>query len=271
MAKERNIDTIAITDHSTTSGIQEAKAAGKENDVKIVPGIELVSSYGGIKFHLLGLFIDETAAQLKSMMFSYHAKRAKLMISLLKELEKMGIPIPKSRSAIELSMIKLIKFYGTQLPTEQAKRIVCAIKHTNQYKSLNQLAIPFDYASGVIHKSCGLAVIPHLSRLPMIEQDQYEFVSALKEIGLDGIETCHPEYAKEQIEFYSSIADQMKLFKTGGSDYHGKNPGVVELGQCVTPVEHMKKMEEISQTTYNAQQSISCLNASKWRHQIRHN
>ena len=55
-AKERGIDTIAITDHNTTNGIKEATSAGMQYGVSVIPGIELSTRYKNNSIHLLGYF-----------------------------------------------------------------------------------------------------------------------------------------------------------------------------------------------------------------------
>jgi len=58
-AKLRNLDAIAITDHNTLKGIQEARLIRQSNDVEIIPGVEVsvpISPYG---LHLIGLFVED--------------------------------------------------------------------------------------------------------------------------------------------------------------------------------------------------------------------
>lgn len=59
IAKESNVDTIAITDHKTMSGVEEAMKAGEWLGVKVIPGIELSTRFNGKKVHILGYFTNE--------------------------------------------------------------------------------------------------------------------------------------------------------------------------------------------------------------------
>ena len=56
-AAEKNLKAIAITDHDTVAGLEEAKQAGQELGVTVVPGIELNITFSTGEFHLLGLGI----------------------------------------------------------------------------------------------------------------------------------------------------------------------------------------------------------------------
>lgn len=56
LAKERNVDIMAITDHNTVSGIQEGIRVGSIHGVKVIPGIELSTRFKGNRVHILGYF-----------------------------------------------------------------------------------------------------------------------------------------------------------------------------------------------------------------------
>ena len=57
-AKSLGVDTIAITDHNSTAGIDEAAAAGRLYGVAVIPGVELSTEYRGEGIHILGYFKD---------------------------------------------------------------------------------------------------------------------------------------------------------------------------------------------------------------------
>lgn len=60
LAKKREVDIIAITDHNSTTGIDEAMKEGKENDIVIIPGVELSTKYNNCRVHVLGYFKDDS-------------------------------------------------------------------------------------------------------------------------------------------------------------------------------------------------------------------
>ena len=59
LAKKRNVDIIALTDHNTVSGNEEAILVGQIHNIKVIPGIELSTRYKGNKVHILGYFTDD--------------------------------------------------------------------------------------------------------------------------------------------------------------------------------------------------------------------
>lgn len=60
LAKKREVDIMAITDHNNTDGIDEAIEEGKINDIRIIPGVELSTRYNNCRVHVLGYFKDDS-------------------------------------------------------------------------------------------------------------------------------------------------------------------------------------------------------------------
>lgn len=82
MASQNSMDIIAITDHDTVSGVNEALDAGKKAKIKIIPGIELSTLYQNKSVHVLGYFksISDISSEFKNFlkeMSIYREKRAK--------------------------------------------------------------------------------------------------------------------------------------------------------------------------------------------------
>lgn len=60
LAKKRNIDIMALTDHNTTSGLDEAIKRGNDIGIKVIPGVELSTRYNNTRVHILGYFKDDS-------------------------------------------------------------------------------------------------------------------------------------------------------------------------------------------------------------------
>lgn len=60
LAKKRDVDIMAITDHNNTDGIYEAIEEGKINNIRVIPGVELSTRYNNCRVHLLGYFKDDS-------------------------------------------------------------------------------------------------------------------------------------------------------------------------------------------------------------------
>lgn len=60
LAKEKQVDIMAITDHNNTDGVDEAIIEGRKNNIFVIPGVELSTKYNDCKVHVLGYFKDDS-------------------------------------------------------------------------------------------------------------------------------------------------------------------------------------------------------------------
>ena len=92
-ASEKNLKAIAITDHDTFAGLQEAQLEGKKLGVTVVPGIELNISFPTGEFHLLGLGIKNPSESLKTIVDNMIKYRNERNLSIINKMNEDGVPI----------------------------------------------------------------------------------------------------------------------------------------------------------------------------------
>ena len=80
-------------------------------------------------------------------------------------------------------------------------------------------------------KECGgLAFLPHLF-IYKWAKDKYKLIDdILEKYDIDGIECMHNTFTEEQIKYLIDLCNKRKYFKSGGSDYHGKNKPNIDMG-----------------------------------------
>ena len=82
LAKNAGLDAIALTDHDTTAGVNEALEAAYHLNIEVIPGIEVSSSFSGTEIHILGLFVNQEdpvlTAMLKKMLVSRDRRNEKI-------------------------------------------------------------------------------------------------------------------------------------------------------------------------------------------------
>ncbi|MCK9395910.1 MAG: PHP domain-containing protein, partial [Methylobacter sp.] len=57
-AHEHGVTALALTDHDTVAGLDEAQTAATATGIKLISGIELSTSWQNKCFHIVGLGID---------------------------------------------------------------------------------------------------------------------------------------------------------------------------------------------------------------------
>ncbi len=241
-ASDIGLRAIAVTDHDTFGGWDEAMAAGEQLDVEVVPGIELSVSGEGGKFHLLGYGFERESA-LGAALAELQRERANRNDVIIENLNRLG-------HDVTLKRVREIAGEGAQIGRPHIatalmeKGAVSSVQ--NAFDSLlkeggpayasKQTLHPAD-AVDLIHGAGGVAIWAHPTRAPSERSALLNFESGealLKqwvEWGLDGLEVHYGAYTPEEIAWTNAMAEKYNLLGTGGSDFHGTTKPTVKLGE----------------------------------------
>ncbi|MEF9934464.1 MAG: PHP domain-containing protein [Clostridium sp.] len=108
------IDLIAITDHNTTRGIEEAVSEGNNYSVKVIPGIELSTRHKGRGIHILGYFKDDRYKDEKFITALDFINRKK--DKSLRELFKRDFKVEVKKGRVSVSSgIEILKHFGAKV------------------------------------------------------------------------------------------------------------------------------------------------------------
>lgn len=111
LAKKRGVDIISITDHNNTDGIDEAIKAGKENDITVIPGVELSTKFNNCRVHILGYFKDDSYNNelLKEVLKKVKENKVKDIVDIFKGyIDFRGY---KNKLCVEAG-IDILRFFG---------------------------------------------------------------------------------------------------------------------------------------------------------------
>ena len=228
-AYKEGLSTIAITDHDTVSGIEEAVGSAENLQIEVIPGIELSSSFNNYitEIHILGLFIDWKNSFLQETLENLRQYRYNRNVKLIQNLESAGIKISPDELSKSLETAGKPNF-GTALTKKgyaknQAEAMKKFLSDKNGIAKTQKERLSIEDAIDVIHEAGGLAVLahPHLIKKELGSVSAlYEFVEKIKKLGLDGIEVFYHGYNKKMVKDLKRIARNTGLFASGGSDYH---------------------------------------------------
>ena len=261
LAYKKGLSCIALTDHDTVAGNQEAQERGDVVGLEVISGMELSVSFEEFNVHLLGYLIDsENVSLLRSLHTLQEARETRNR----EILQILGI------SGIHITEEELQKVSGTGQTGRphiakilMEKKVVRSMdeafeKYLGRDGSayVSRFVLDMKSAVDVIHKAGGLAVVAHPYHLIKNDMISGEILFRLKELGVDGIETYYPTHSRKFRKQLIKLAEKYGLLLTGGSDYHGtiRRGTTLAGGKGVSvPAE----LVEIMRRTRNVHQGMS--------------
>ncbi len=246
-ALEVGLDAIAITDHDNVLSYQLAvdyanKIIPKDSQktLEILPGVEINTMYNGYEIHILGYFMDLENSDFQKLIKTQQSariKQTKEIITLLNKKAGIKISFDDVKSLVadggsigRPHIAKAITTAGGTLSVIEAYN-----KYINDQSSVyvqRKTVSPHD-AVEVIYDAGGIPVFAHPFDVDIAES----LTKELMNFGLRGIEAYHRKHSPAMVEYYSTIAEQLGLIITGGSDFHAPNPnnGNIILGKNFIP------------------------------------
>ena len=233
-AAEKGLAAIALTDHDTVDGIKEAVAKGKECGIEVVPAIEF-SARSKTLTHILGFYIDEDNAQLKSVLTEIVDLRKERNEVTAKLLQQLGFDVALEEAAAiapggiigRAHYAKLLMDKGyTSSVKESFDKYLAAGKpayFTNQKLEAKCII-------ETIHAAGGVAFLAHPHQMKFGDKLE-DYVKELVSYGLDGMEGYYSEYDEKMQAEYQAMASRYGLALSGGTDFHGEMKPHISIGK----------------------------------------
>jgi len=235
LAHEAGVSALAITDHDITTGLPEAIAAGQELGIEIIPGIEISSHHGESELHVLGYFIKWQDAQLNARLMTLRESRHRRNPKIIELLQAAGIDITYDEVRAVAGSDSVGRPHIARVLMD--KNVVTTAKEAfDRFLAEGKAAyVPRDLPAPVdairwIKDAGGLAVLAHPTWVKTTEGTLTDLARQLKEQGLDGVEVHYSTHTPRQTRTYLSLAKQLGLLVTGGSDFHGMTKPDIEVG-----------------------------------------
>lgn len=224
-AAAAGITTLAVTDHDTTAGVAEARAAAGAVGVDVVMGIEITAVLDGRDVHILGYFFDDTHPELVTFLAAQRADRRRRVDATVERLNALGAPVDHhellrqaedSRKAIGRPAIaQAIVAAGHARDVQDAFDRFLA---DGRPAFISREGAPPAEVIALLGRAGGVASFAHPGKLGLDH-----VMPGLAAAGLVGLEVFHPDHDAKAVEKYAGMARALGLTPTGGSDYHAPN------------------------------------------------
>lgn len=230
------LDALAITDHDTFTGYEQALPFAKAANLELHCGIELSTRHLGKTIHLLGYFFNEPPTrEFQDWVIFMQQSRRDRNVKLAAKLRTLGIDIELNEvEEIGRSMTGRPHFAQVLMKKGYVATVYDAFKiylGDDARAHVERDSVALTEAIRMVNRGGGLSVLAHPVRIGKRDHSQEEsLIVELCQAGLRGIEVWHSDHRPMDCERYEQYAHTYGLAMTGGSDYHGFVKPNIELG-----------------------------------------
>ena len=221
LAYKQGVRVMALTDHDSTEGLEEARAA-IEPDFTLIPGVELGTDIPGAEIHMLGLFLDPAQPELQEILKKLRDGRLGRGEGIVKKLQEMGKEISweqVQRIAGDASVgrphIAQALLDNGEVETIKEAFDKYIARNGPAYVERDKMT-PVEAVETIVRMG-GIPCIAHPLDLEHLDGMLVE----LKAAGMVAMEVYYKDYAPDEVERLRQLAEKHDLLALGGSDYHG--------------------------------------------------
>lgn len=234
-AIEKGLSIIAITDHDTVDGLDEAIEYARDKNITVIPGVELSTEYQGQDIHVVGLNIDYKSEGFKDYLDEFVESRDLRNVKMCNLLTEAGFPMTYDELKEE--------YPGSVITRAHYARYMLKMGYTTYLKEAFERYIgdhgPYfvprekiTTTQGVelIVKAGGIPVLAH----PLLYHMSWDRIQRLTDIllpsGLMAVEAIYTTNTNSDERETREFARRNGLLISGGSDYHGAAKPRTDLG-----------------------------------------
>lgn len=243
------VQALAITDHDTLHGWDEAIAAAKQYKMEIVPGVELSTVHNGRSLHILGYYPQR--ASLEAPLQERLAGRKRRARQMVENLSQMGYPLELDQLDGNLALGRphianaMIRAGYVSSSQEAFERFL----GEDQPAYVHYEKFSIQEGISLIRDCGGIPVWahPYLFRGGKVEDVLPELLAA----GLMGLEVYHPHHGNNKVNRLKQLCQEHNLLMTGGTDYHGYDLEHPEnerwqLNQLKLPLSLLESLQQLA-------------------------
>ena len=232
-AAAAGVELLALTDHDTVAGVNEALAAAREHGIRLSRAAELSSVHGEHEdLHVLGYELDPSDPGLQAALEDFRADRERRIMAMADRLRELGFALDDEAFARRASIGRPHLADAVLAHPDNAERLA-----REGIKGKKELFPPYlvpgapayvarsrptvEEAIDVIHQAGGVAVWAH----PFWDvEDPDEVLRTVRRFaadGLDGVECFYVEHSRTQALLLHDACEARGLLSTGSADFHG--------------------------------------------------
>ena len=229
-AVKRKLTAIALTDHDTVDGLEEAAQAASARGIRFVPGIELEIIWeheAGGEFHLLGLDLKRLSSEFVEAVAELSRRREERNLEIVDRMNKAGVVVSYDdiralAGGKTIGRPHFAAFLVNRKIVRNREQAFARYLGRGKPFYIPKAGLEFERAATAIQSSGGIAVLAHPMSLYTAWGRLPNLIKDLKERGLDGLEAWHPTAKVSACKRLEELGKSLGLRITAGSDFHGE-------------------------------------------------
>ncbi len=251
LAGRKGLRTLAITDHDTLEGYDEALPHARAAGLELICGVELSTKFHGQTIHILSYFFGgEPGEEFRRHLHCLQTARRERNERLAVRLRELGLQVERAEAE---------RFGNSQTGRPHFARLLVEKGYVANIREafdryldesapgyVERREASLDNIICWIHQGGGIASWAHPVRL--IRSSGLSVESLFREMAghqVDAIETYHSDHSPEDQAQYLAAAAKLGLAVTGGSDFHGESKPHIVLGQVVLPQASLENLRRL--------------------------
>jgi hypothetical protein len=236
-AADAGVKLLALSDHDTIDGVQEALTAAASNGIRVVPAVEISAiDEGKTDLHILGYMIDHRDPKLAERLVSYRADREHRADRMADALRELGYELDERPIQARLEQGKSVgrphlaqaavghpanaeRLAAEGLTDPTAFLVEYLIEGKKAFRP--RLHPTIEESVETIHDAGGVAVWAHPFWDIPAPQDVLAAIDRFRGFGVDGVEAFYATHDREQTELLVGRCEELGLLTTGSADFHG--------------------------------------------------
>ena len=245
-AHKNNVKVLAITDHDTLTGLDEAIEESLKYNITLIPGIELSTQHNNESIHILGFFKDdsfrnEELIEELNKIKNHRIIRAKKIVHKLKD-----------EFTIEVNFEKILKDANDTIARPHIAREIVRLGYPYTVDEVFDKFIGKGCKAYVptlkLSTNDGLKLLKKYNAIVFLAHPKLILNSNIDEflaMDFDGFESIYCQNTQEENEFFIKLANEHNLLVSCGSDFHGSlktDTRHGDIGSMELPYEYLSKL-----------------------------
>jgi len=236
-AADAGVELLALSDHDTVDGVQEALAAGGRLGLKVVTAVEISAvDPAGADLHVLGYLLDDHNEMLVERLGDYRADRFRRGEAMAQKLRELGFELdaealkrrveqgkplgrPHLAQAVVSHPANAQRLAGEGRVDPSAFLEAYLIEGRPAFTPRQHPSVAA--AIETIHDAGGVAVWAHPFWDVAEPGEVLSSIDRFRAMGLDGVECFYATHTQEQTLMLADRCEELGLLSTGSADFHG--------------------------------------------------